>query len=349
MRIYQRNGKGVWYIDYSFNGRRVRRKVGTSKKMAQAVLKDIEVRIIKGDFLGVSGPKKLLFDKLCEEYLNFSKANKASSSYRRDTISIKNLLRSFSIRLLSTITASDLEHYKINRIREVSAATVNRELSCIKHMLNKAVHWGYLSQNPLRDVKDFKEPPARVRYLTDVEIEILLNCCYGHIKSIVIVALTTGMRKGEILNLKWQDIDLRNRVITIRDTKNNESRTIHMNETLYEMLRSLGPEIGEQYVFVKEDGKPFGDIRTGFRAALRRAGIKNFRFHDLRHTFASKLVMNGVDIRTVQTLLGHKDITMTMRYSHLSNAHLREAVQKLEVGTNLAQEASAKTKGLAKH
>jgi integrase len=216
-------------------------------------------------------------------------------------------------------------------------------------MFNKAIHWGYLTQNPLHDVQDFKEPPGRVRYLTDVEVEILLNSCYGHIKSIVIVALNTGMRKGEILNLEWRDVDLRNRLIIIRNTKNNESRTIPINEILYETLTLLGHTTDEQYVFANRNGNPFGDVRTSFRNALKRAGIEDFRFHDLRHTFASKLVMRGVNIRTVQTLLGHKDIAMTMKYSHLSDAHLKEAVKKLEVGTNLAQEASTKRRGLAKH
>jgi integrase len=316
--------------------------------MADLALKDVELRITKGEFLGIARPKRVFFDKLCEDYLHFSKANKASASHRRDTVSIKNLRKCFNSTLISEICASDLERYKIERSKEVSRATVNRELSCIKHMFNKAIHWGYLTQNPLCTVRDFKEPPGRVRYLTDVEIEILLNSCYGHIKDIVTVALHTGMRKSEILNLKWQDIDLRNRLIIIRNTKNNESRTIPMNETLCDMLQMLSPTNEQQYVFANREGKPFGDVRTSFRNALKRAGIKDFRFHDLRHTFASKLVMRGVDIRTVQTLLGHKDIAMTMRYSHLSDAHLKEAVKKLEVGTNLAQETSTKTRGLAK-
>jgi integrase len=346
MRTYQRNG--VWYIDYSFNGKRVRKKVGTSKKMADLALNDIELRITKREFLGIAEQKKMLFDKLCDDYLDFSKANKASSSYRRDTISIKNLSKCFGTRMISEMTASDLERYKIERSKEVSMATVNRELSCIKHMFNKAVHWGYLTRNPLRDVQDFKEPPGRVRYLTDVEIEILLNSCFGHIKNIVTVALNTGMRKGEILNLRWQDVDLRNRLIIIRNAKNNESRTIPINETLHDMFRMLIPTTDGEYIFANKEGKPFGDVRTSFRNALRRAGIKDFRFHDLRHTFASKLVMRGVDIRTVQTLLGHKDIAMTMRYSHLSDSHLKEAVKKLEVGTKLAQETSTRMRGLAK-
>lgn len=348
MRVYQR--KGVWYIDYSFNGRRVRKKVGTSKKMAEFALKEIELRIVKGEFLGITEPKEMLFDKLCDEYLKFSKSNKAPQSHRRDQVSIKNLLRNFGGKLIANIAAYDLERYKSFRRNEVTPASVNRELSCIKHMFNKAVQWNYLRENPFRNVLKFKEPAGRVRYLTEEEIDKLLNCCADYLKPIVVTALNTGMRKGEILRLKWEDIDLKNRVITIRTSKNNEARIIPMNDILHRELISIGAEIGPQYVFTHTDGRPYHDIRGGFKATLKRAGIKDFRFHDLRHTFASHLAMKGVDIRTIQELLGQKTITMTMRYSHLSNKALKEAVDKLnsakyngtKVGTNLAQGGSVK-------
>ncbi|MEO0124515.1 MAG: tyrosine-type recombinase/integrase [candidate division WOR-3 bacterium] len=335
MRVYQR--KGVWYIDYSFNGRRVRRAVGTSKKMAELALKEIELKIVKGKFLGIAETKEVLFDNLCAEYLNFSKANKAAQSYRRDQVNVKNLLKSFSGKLVSEISAYELERYKSLRVKEVTPASVNRELSCIKHMFNKAVQWGYLKENPLRLVMKFKEPPGRVRYLTEEEIDKLLDCCANHLRPIVVTALNTGMRKGEILNLRWSDVDLKNRVITLKRTKNNEIRMVPINQVLYNELLKIEKRYGSQYVFADKNGKPYGDIKNGFNHALKRAGISDFRFHDLRHTFASRLVMVGVDIRTVQELMGHKDIKMTMRYSHLSNLHLREAVKKLEYGTNLAQ------------
>ena len=335
MRVYQR--KGVWYIDYSFNGRRVRRKVGTSKKMAELALKETELRIAKGEFLGVAERKKMTVDDLCDEYLKFSKSNKMPKSHTRDITSIKNLLAEFSGQLISDISSHALETYMNKRKGMVEPATVNREVSCMKHMFNKAVQWGYLSDNPIVSVKRFKEPPARIRNLTDAEIYKLLECCSDHLRSIVITALNTGMRKGEILNLQWSEVDMRNRIITLRKTKNNETRTIPINDPLHEELRSMGQQSHDQYVFCHENGDPYDDIKSGFKGALKRAGIKNFRFHDLRHTFASRLVMAGVDIRTVQELMGHKDIKMTMKYSHLSDAHLRDAVKRLEHGTNLAQ------------
>jgi len=347
MRIYQR--RCVWYIDYSFNGRRVRKKVGTSKKMAELALKETELKIVKKKFLGINEPKRMIFDKLCDEYLQFSKANKRPRSHIRDITSIKSLKQSFSNMLITEIAAQNLEVHKNRRHDEVKPATINREISCVKHMFTKAIEWGYLTGNPFQSVKKFKEPPGRLRHLSEEEIQSLVNHCNGQTRHIVIIALNTGMRRGEILNLTWGDINMKQRFINVRESKNNEIRTIPINDMLYKSLQEIGPQMPLQYVFTNDNGKPLSTIKTGFRAALKRAGITDFRFHDLRHTFASLLVMAGADIRTIQELLGHKDIKMTMRYSHLSTAHLRDTVNKLNVGTNLAQELYRKSAVLAKH
>ncbi len=151
---------------------------------------------------------------------------------------------------------------------------------------------------------------------------------HRYLRPIVIVALNTGMRKGEILRLRWRDIDWTERTITILLTKTNEVRTVPMNEAVRQALGALKSTEGE-YVFSRDGVTPLGEIRKSFAAALQKAKIQEFRFHDLRHTFASHLVMRGCDLRTVQQLLGHKQIAMTMRYSHLSKAHLADAVEKL--------------------
>jgi integrase len=346
MRTYQR-GK-YWYIDYSRKGRRVRKKVGTSKKMAGLALKEIELKIAKGEFLGVVEPKKVIFDKLCEEYLKYSRVNKTKGSYLRDITSLKALSEKFKGRMVSEISAWDLEQYKNLRIKKLSPASVNRELSCVKHMFNKAIEWGYLANNQLQSIKLFKEPPGRIRYLTEDEIDKLINCCSENTKNIVLFALNTGMRRGEIFNLKWSDVDFKQKCIIVRQSKNNENRVIPMNSIVVLLLSNLRKKALSVYIFEGKIGK-LTTIKTGFNNAVRRAGIKDLRFHDLRHTFASRLIMNGVDVRTVQQLLGHKDIRMTMRYSHLSDGHLKDAVRRLEVGTDLAQKSLQKTEGLAKH
>lgn len=191
-----------------------------------------------------------------------------------------------------------------------------------------------MRMNPARTVKLFKEPLGRLRYLLPEERELLLQECSGMLRTIVITALETGMRKGEIQNLTWKDVDFKRRTITLTQTKNAEIRTIPISDTLLPVLQRLYVERRGPRVFSKPDGGPYGNWRRSFESACNRAGIEDFRFHDLRHTFASYLVMSGVDIRTVQELMGHKDIKMTMRYSHLSKAHLLEAVNR--VGTNVA-------------
>ena len=186
-----------------------------------------------------------------------------------------------------------------------------------------------------------KEPPGRVRFLSGGEVDELLNACPHYLKSIVIIALNTGMRRSEILTLKWSDIDFKRKTITLMKTKNNEIREIPINNVLYKELRKIPLHIRSNYVFCNRRGEPFQKVQKGFQSALKRAGIEDFRFHDLRHTFASYLVMSGVYIRTVQQYLGHKKIEMTMRYSHLSPSHLEQGVNRLRFGTFLAQSKSS--------
>jgi integrase len=330
MGIYRR--AKAWYIDYSFNGRRVRKRIGPSREEAVEILKRINRRITKGITTGLDNQSFLLFEKLCDEYLTFSKANKAKNSHRRDQVSINNLLNTFRGRLITEITAHELERYKNKRRDKVKPATVNRELTCIKHMLTKALDWKLVKENPFKSVKLFKEPPGRIRYLTEDEIKTLLDCCANHVKPIVILALNTGMRKGEIMNIRWSDIDMVNRMIKITDSKNNESRYVPINDTLFAILLKLENSTSKDTaLFLKKNGKPIKYINNGFYNAMKRAKIENFRFHDLRHTFASHLVMKGVDIRIIQQLLGHKTLAMTMRYSHVSNEAMKTAVDKLNL------------------
>jgi integrase len=336
MGVYKKGNN--WYIDYYLKGRRKRKKVGPSKKLAEQVLKDIQVKIVKGEYLGVFEEKKVLFEEFTQRYLVYSRSNKAFSSYKRDLVSLKSLLSAFGDKYLFEIIPQMAEEYKTKRLQEdVTPATVNRELSCLRHLFNKAIEWSYLRKNPVQGVRLLKEPPGRTRYLEVGEIERLLEVIdsfprdtSSYLKPIVLIALNTGLRKSEILQLKWKDIDFEKRKITVLRTKTNEIRTVPMNETLYKELKKISRGIESEYMLCNKKGVPYGNVRKSFDRALKIAGIDNFRFHDLRHTFASHLVMSGCDIRTVQQLMGHKDIKMTMRYSHLSKAHLQEAVEKLD-------------------
>jgi integrase len=184
---------------------------------------------------------------------------------------------------------------------------------------------------PLKGVQKDKEPPGRLRYLSRQEEEDeLLEGCRGRFKALVLVALHTGMRRGELLRLTWEDVDFDQGFIHITQTKNGERRTLPINETVWSPLTTLRVRQDIPWVFHDEEGRQYGYIRNIFLWACKRAKIRDFRFHDLRHTFASRLVMNGYPLATVSQLLGHKSIYMTMRYAHLSPEHRMGPVRSLD-------------------
>jgi len=323
----------IYYIDFYNNGKRIREKIGTSKKLAETTLRKRKVEIAEGRYLDKKKEVRIRFKDFAGEYQKWSEVNNKSFEKGKKWM-IRRLVKYFGEELLSKITSWRVEKYKGMRKQEIvernykrkpegkplSLATVNRELTCLKHMFNKAVEWGKAEKNPVWKVKFFKETHGRLRYLLPEEIISLIDCCPSHLKPIVITAVCTGLRKGEIANIKWSDIDFRNRIIYIENTKNGEKREVSMNDLLTETLKSITRNDTSPYVFCDKEGKPYYDFRKSFATALKKAGIKDFRFHDLRHTFASNLVMKGIDLATVRELLGHKSIEMTLRYSHLSPA-----------------------------
>ena len=320
--------------------KRIRRKVGPSKKVAEMALADVQVKKAKKEFLGVCEPKKILFRDFAKEYLEYSKANKAKSSYDRDrTIINTHLVPSWGDSALSRITARQIEEYKVRRLEKVTASTFNREFNTIKNLFRKAVEWGHLKDNPTKEVKWIKTGKQMFRFLSAEEMEPLLGSCAqsGNIQyyGIVTMALNTGMRKGEILRLRWEDLDFRRRqirVVNSKDghTKNYDTRVIPMNRSVEALLRKHPRRLDSPYVFQGPSGLPVTKLNYHFTRAVKRSGIPHVRFHDLRHTFASNLVMKGIDLRTVQELLGHKDMRMTLKYAHLAPDHVRKAVEVLD-------------------
>jgi len=324
MAIFKKNK--TWYIDYYVDGQRKREAVGSNLKMAEKVIAKRKVQIAENRFLDVESKAGCSFETLSKQYMEYAKTSKGSWS--RDQRSIKVLSRWFGNRPLFKITALAVEKFKNERRTQVGPASVNRELACLKHMFTKAIHWKMASANPVKMVKLFREENARLRYLTKEEIKRLCHECPEHIRPIVLVALFTGMRKSEILGLKWDDLDFQQKLIYIRHTKNGRAKEIPMSADVYGVLRAL--PFRSQYIFSKSNGERIVDIRTAFENAVSRAQIDNFVFHDLRHTFASYLVMSGVDLLTVKELLGHRTITMTLRYAHLSPKHKRDALESLK-------------------
>ena len=334
MGVFYKNHN--WHIDYRLpNGKRRREKIGSSKKLAETVYQKRKVEIAEGKFLDVVKNEKIRFEDFAQDYLNIhSKQHK--KSWVTDSYHIKDLERFFKGKYLFTITPKDIEHFRMERLKEevsgsrkVSASTVNRQMGTLRGIFNKAIVWGKLQVNPMKSVQFLKEPQGRLRFLEREEIVKLLANCTNKLKPIVVLALFTGMRRGEILGLKWHDIDVKRNIITLLDTKNGDKREVPMNEQVKTALIRVRKNPVSPFVFCNEKGEPWHDIRKSFSTALGKSGITNFRFHDLRHTFASQLVMSGVDLNTVRELMGHKDITMTLRYSHLASSHKQHAVDVL--------------------
>jgi integrase len=270
------------------------------------------------------------FKDLSVEYLKWAERQRG---FEQKENVIKQLTDNFARVPLRSFTSRVLEQYQTERLQKGNKpATINRHIATIKHMFTKAVEWDMLEESALKKIRRIRlleENNRRLRYLSREECQALINECNNYLKPIVITALNTGMRKGEILNLSWDNIDMRHGFILLDRTKNGERREIPIDTTLRVTLQGLPRRLDVSLVFCDViTGKPRKDFRDSFYKACRRANIRDFHFHDLRHTFASHLVMAGVDITTVKELLGHKTLTMTLRYSHLSPAH---AVKALDI------------------
>jgi len=333
MSLYQR-GKS-WYYDFVYRGERYTGCVGqVSKTVAKAILAKKKAEAVEGRYELPSKKPTLTLEEFAKEYFAYYRANRRPRSVERHETSYRAMRPTFGHVRLAAITPLALERYKRQRKEDgVVEATINRELAFLKNLFTKAIEWGKAAENPVKKVRMYREQNARTRYLTEDEEVRLLAVCSPHIRPLVITALHTGFRASELRSLIWDDVDIRRRIITVRAgyAKNGEARSVPMNQLLTDTLKSvkLANYQGDK-VFCNREGTPYRSFRSAFERAVQKAEIKDFTFHDLRHTFASRLVMAGVDLPTVKELLGHRDISMTIRYTHLSSDHKQAAVGKLE-------------------
>lgn len=325
MNLRQRNGR--WYLRLWLNGSR--REFATGERDYDKALLKISEIVRKATQETSRGP--ITFAEYTEEYIPYAKANKAEKTATEEIIKLKRILEALGKRKLSEITTREIESYLLRRGKNVGNATVARDLALIRFMFRKAVEWGYIKENPAQKIKAPKEPPGRSRWLKDSERERLLYFC-KHSKNpllyeIVLTGLNTGMRKGELQQLTWDDVDFSERVITLRKTKNNEIRHIPISKSLLPVLTELRYKNPHwHYVFSKPDGTAYGRWDHAFKSACKKSGIKDFRFHDLRHTFGSYLGMQGENAYVIKQLMGHKTLAMTDRYTHIDQPTLRAAV-----------------------
>jgi integrase len=323
-------------MSFSANGRQYRRSTETrDRDLAKRILKSIEGKIAEGKWFTETQQRgaAYTFRELAEKYSDWAKGRQRSYSTSKHYM-INQLVHKFGDMRLNRFNTLLLEQFQSKRLRKGNKpATVNRLIATIAHMFTKAVDWEMMSkaEKEAIKVKMLTENNRRLRFLSKEECNRLVNSCDPHLRPIVITALNTGMRRGEILSLKWTHVDLKHGFILLDRTKNNERREIPINTTLRDIFQGIARRIDSDYVFHDPaTGKPYKDVGRSFTAACRRAKIIDFTLRDLRHTFASHLVMAGVDLTTLKELLGHKDIRMTLRYAHLAPSHKVKAVTVLD-------------------
>ena len=319
-----------YYVEYQFEGKKFRQRIGPSKALAENVYRKIMVEIAEEKYLDKKKKIYIKFKDFGDKYLKEHSMVRNKSWKGSDAVSIKALNKYFSNKFLHEITYQDVQKFQISRAKDVSNATVNRNLACLKSMFNRAIEWEQFDGlSPAKRVKFLKENNTRERYLKKEETARLLQNADEKLRPILIVALNTGMRRGEIFGLEWKNIDFGCNTIHLYETKNGKERTVPMNREVKEILMKLHKNSQSSYVFAHKDGSQIRGVRKSFFTALVKSGISNFRFHDLRHCFCSNLVMRGIDLNTVRELAGHKSIQMTLRYSHLSPDHKQRAVDML--------------------
>ncbi len=342
-----------YYYDFTIKGKRYRGALPEARNHAQAVqaAESVWDDIFNERFNPapvVPEPELLFTDFVKETYLPLQKTNKKRSLARDEQVA-GVLCEFFEGQTLKGIKKADVEKFKRERSesmtryeRKRSPATVNRELAVLSSVLTLAVDDELLPSNPCRRVRPLRMDNQRSRYLTSDEEKLLLEALAGQewLKNVVVMAINTGMRRGELFKLHWFDVDFARGVIHVRDTKSAKDRVVPMNEAVREMLERQPKTSGHVFPSPKTGGQ-LVDIKNPFGAACETAKIKDLRFHDLRHSAATRMADAGVNLVVIAEILGHGDIRTTKRYSHAMEESKREAVEKL-TGKGSARQTSVK-------
>jgi integrase len=317
----------------------------TIAKQQEALIKtELMKGLIKSEHL--QGP--VLFKHLTEAYLAAPEIQRQALYDWKVRMVRGRLLPIFGDKIINTITAGMIEEYRAKRRTEperhgtpVKIATINRDLALLKHLFSYAIREGWLERNPVSLVKFDKENNARDRVLSPNEFELLQRHSSPHLQAINLMAYQTGMRRGEILNLTWDRVDLKAGLIRLKaeDTKTDEARFVPLTADLTAKLKELYKVryLHEPHVFLV-NGKSVSSIKTAFNAACRRAKIEGFRFHDFRHTAVTNMRRAGIDHLTIMRITGHKTLEVFKRYNSFLENDLREAAHRFNTYITLAHQ-----------
>ncbi|HEV3276306.1 MAG TPA: site-specific integrase [Terriglobia bacterium] len=341
---------GLYWIRYADGGGKIRReKVGPYVTQAGAAYQKRKSEVREGKFFPEKIHRRsLLFEEMAKDFLLHSRQTKRSHGH--DAGRMETLLKLWRDCLVVELSAGRIERdlAECAEKEEWAPATYNRYRALVSGIFSLAIRNGKANANPVRGTKHRIENNARVRYLTDDEEKSLMEqvrATCPELEPQILVALHSGMRRSEQYvtrdcpdgGLKWQHVDFRSGVITLPRSKHGEIRHIRMNSLLKETLKGLRLTTNSTYVFpVEPPDKLFPEICS-------QAEMADFTWHCLRHTFASRLVMGGVDIRTVQELMGHRSIVTTMRYAHLAPRHQADAVERLVRSPVTATDTATRT------
>ena len=330
---------GIWYTCIRFKGKKIQRSLGTdNKKSAQKIENRIKDQINEGKYFERLAGHNKTFNDMMGKFMKEHAPIVSKNTQEGYKYYLKNLSRFFGNSGLMSITPKIVAKYKLyRRDNGASPSTVNRELYMLSKAFNLAIkEWEWLKDNPVSVVQKERENNEVDRWLTEDEERRLLVNSPEWLREIIVFALNTGLRQDELLSLEWSRVNLLRRTILIRKTKNYKPNTLPLNSIAQNILvqknevkvRSLKGDI----VFTSQAGTKIGKrnlIRT-FAQALKKAEIDGFTFHCLRHTFATRLAQNGVDIYKIARLLNHKDLKNTQRYAHHCPDSLKDGVQVLE-------------------
>jgi site-specific recombinase XerD len=230
---------------------------------------------------------------------------------------------------MDSINRKEIENYKARRIKTVKGATINRDLSCLRKLFNNAIADSIVDINPLSNIEFFKEIQKSANFLSEGQAKLLIASCDSEpAKTFIIFGLNTGMRYNELLSLKWEQINIEDRLITLKDTKNNKEDTIPLNATIMNYISELNRK--GDFVICKKDGSQYYDFRKQWNRAIKRAGLFKCTPHILRHSWATMLVRAGVDLVTLKDLGRWSDLKLVERYSHVANDHRSRMVERLD-------------------
>ena len=333
-----RKDAGGYFLDYFVQeeGVKKRKRVRLGQipfAQAKRVLAQHMQSIVENDFLAPEKPK-ITFNEAADSFMAYSESRK--KSFHRDKYYVRYLKEFFGDRLLESLNIDLVEEFLNWRKKTgkpkgevMRAATLNKDIACLKTIVNRARLNRQIDRNPIEGIRLFKETP-RDRTLTPEEFKRLLEVCPLHLKSMVELAYFTAMRKGEILGLKWEQVDFQKGIIFLEaeDTKTQEKREIPIDERLKEIIKRIPKTIGSPLVFTYK-GKQMTACRTGFQNACRKAGLENFHFHDLRHCAVTNMRKAGVPESVIMSVSGHKTNAVFRRYDKIDREDRKMALERL--------------------